>query len=192
MLQNPYCLVSKVMKSRYFEQGNFLEAVPGKRPSYAWRSILFSRELLLPGLNKKIGNGRNTRVWTEQWLFDDRMRAPLIKNNFIDLNLYVKDLIDIPNIKWNGTRLRDLFYPEDITGIMKNQPMVWKDDFWIWMHNKSGDFSVKSAYWLACQTTKSDLILEAEMFPSLNGLKTQVWSLQIAPKIKTFLWRVIS
>lgn len=60
------------------------------------------------------------------------------------------------------------------------------------MHNKSGDFSVSSSYWLACQTQKADLIREAECLSSLNGLKNQVWSLAAPPKIKNFLWRVVS
>lgn len=131
-----------------------------------------------------IGDGVDTRVWTAQWLFDERMRAPLIKNYLIDLNLYVKDLIDGQTRKWKMAKLQDLFFPADVKLIVKQQPVVWKQDFWVWMHTKSGDFSVKSAYWLACQTQKADLILKAECLPSLNGLKNQVWSLRTSPNIK--------
>lgn len=51
---------------------------------------------------------------------------------------------------------------------------------------------MKSDYWLACQSQKAQLIFEAESLPSLNCLKNQVWSLSTSPKIKTFLWRMIS
>lgn len=39
ILNNPDSLFAKVFKSRYFENGEFLSAKNGSRPSYAWRSI---------------------------------------------------------------------------------------------------------------------------------------------------------
>lgn len=51
---------------------------------------------------------------------------------------------------------------------------------------------MKSCYWLAWNTSRADLIWNAEMKPSLNELKKEVWSLKTSPKIRTFLWRVLS
>lgn len=52
ILQNPRCLCSRFMKSRYFDQGDFLSSQVGKKPYFAWRSILFGRDLLKTGLTK--------------------------------------------------------------------------------------------------------------------------------------------
>lgn len=70
--------------------------------------------------------------------------------------------------------------------------MVGVDDFFVWKHNRSGDFSVKSGYWLAAQIAKEPLIREACAQPSINSLKEQVWKLQTEPKIKVFLWKMLS
>ncbi|CAA7043074.1 unnamed protein product [Microthlaspi erraticum] len=157
LLQAPDCLFSRLFKSRYFADFEFLSSALGTRPSFAWRSILFGRNLLLKGLKRMVGDGQSIRVWIDPWIEDNIMRCPWMKNPNIDL-----------------------------------MPAVHSTDFWSWRFNKNGDFSVKSAYWLACQFNKSDAQREAEIQPSFNGIKEKIWFLQTAPKVKTFLWRVLS
>jgi len=57
---------------------DFLSATKGNRPSYAWQSILFGRELLCRGLKRVIGNGEQTNVWIDNWIFDGKSRRPRI------------------------------------------------------------------------------------------------------------------
>ena len=192
ILQNPTCLFARVMKSIYFEDTEILYATLGSRPSFVWRSILHGRQLLMQGLRKMIGNGQSSLVWVDPWLFDVSMRVPFMKNIFVNLNLRVTDLIDFPNRCWNLERLEDLFYPRDMNLILMNKPVVSKDDFWCWLHTRNGDYSVKSGYWLANRLHNSDLIAAAELRPSLNDLKVQVWFLHTTPKIKCFIWRALS
>lgn len=64
----------------------------------------------------------------------------------------------------------------------QKQPVLWKEDFWVWQHNRGGDFSVKYGYWLACQINKASIITKAYMKPSLNDLKCQVWALGMGPQ----------
>lgn len=104
----------------------FLEATTGTRPSFAWQSIVFGRELLCKGFKKIIGNGENTRVWTESWLFDGRMRMSLMKNPLVDLNLKVKELIDFQRRDWKMEVLNELFYPADVALITAKKPVVTK------------------------------------------------------------------
>lgn len=51
---------------------------------------------------------------------------------------------------------------------------------------------MKSGYWLAAKEKNKDLLLEAEARPSLNELKSACWKVHTSPKIKTFLWKVLS
>ncbi|XP_019085587.1 PREDICTED: uncharacterized protein LOC109126474 [Camelina sativa] len=94
ILQDEDCLFAKFIKSRYFPDTDFLNAVLGDRPSFAWRSILHGRNLLKRGLRQMVGNGAKISVWTTRWLLDGVMRAPLMKNVIFDLDLLVKDLLD--------------------------------------------------------------------------------------------------
>ncbi|KAG7590131.1 Reverse transcriptase zinc-binding domain [Arabidopsis suecica] len=192
LLQNPNCLFSKLIKSRYFPQSEFLDSCLGSRPSFGWRSIQHGRELLKHGLRKRVGNGESINVWTDYWLDDNGLRAPWIKNPIINIDLKVCDLIDARRRDWDIDKLQEQFYPDDVALIRANRPVVAVDDFWIWKHNRSGDFSVKSGYWLAAQLFKPDIIAAATQQPSINELKIQVWKLKTEPKIKVFLWKVLS
>lgn len=59
LIFSPDLLVSKVIKARYFASSSFMEAELGKKPSYFWRSYMWSRELLGKGLRMRIGNGES-------------------------------------------------------------------------------------------------------------------------------------
>lgn len=78
------------------------------RPSYAWRSLLFGRELLQKGLLKSIGDGRSTSVWTEKWIMDETPRRPINKQLCYDVNLRVSALVN-ENGRWNEIFLQELF-----------------------------------------------------------------------------------
>lgn len=65
IVQDPFSLCARFLKSRYFDQEKFLCSIPGTRPSFAWRSILHGRDLLMKGLQKNIGNRRSICVWSE-------------------------------------------------------------------------------------------------------------------------------
>lgn len=75
---------------------------------------------------------------------------------------------------------------------MKNQPVTTKEDYWVWKFNKSGAYSVKSGYWLAARAKHKEALILVEALPSLNPLKAQIWKVQTAPKIRTFLWKALS
>ncbi|AAG03119.1 F5A9.24 [Arabidopsis thaliana] len=192
LLHFPDCLLSRLLKSRYFDATDFLDAALSQRPSFGWRSILFGRELLSKGLQKRVGDGASLFVWIDPWIDDNGFRAPWRKNLIYDVTLKVKALLNPRTGFWDEEVLHDLFLPEDILRIKAIKPVISQADFFVWKLNKSGDFSVKSAYWLAYQTKSQNLRSEVSMQPSTLGLKTQVWNLQTDPKIKIFLWKVLS
>ncbi|XP_013731064.2 uncharacterized protein LOC106434754 [Brassica napus] len=194
MITQPEGLLQSFLKSRYFPTGDFLYAAEGIRPSFGWRSLLHGRALLIKGLQKRIGNGENTCVWTDRWVNDpvEGLRAPWMMNNHFEVNHKVASLIDNTSKRWNVEALLQVFAIGDIEILLRNQPAVNREDFYAWKFNKSGKFSVKSAYWLACDTKTRENCPEMLALPSLNPLKDSIWKVLTAPKIRIFIWKSLS
>lgn len=76
--------------------------------------------------------------------------------------------------------------------ILRNQPIMERTDFFTWKFNKSGQMTVKSAYWLASSQKSSNNFPEIFMEPSINVLKERVWKVKTLPKIRVFLWKSLS
>lgn len=187
ILNNPSALITRIYKARYFAHREFLTCGVGKRPSYAWKSIIFGRELLQKGLMKGIGNGRSTAVWCDKWIMDTQPRRPVSKEHTIDLNLNVSELIDAHG-SWDMSKLNTLFPIADVHRILSICPSLTNNDFWFWAYTKSGAYVVKSG----------SVFIEKEkhLFPTSldesNEQKSRVWNIKTVPKIKFFFWRVLS
>lgn len=164
----------------------------GKRPSYAWRSIIHGRELLVKGLTKMIGNGKSMSVWGDPWILEGAGRIPLMKNIFINLDLKVSDLLDISTGFWDGDMLDELFFPKDVLLILKRKPVTNQEDYWVWDHNKGGEYTVKSGHWLANNEKNALLIHEMSALPSINAMKEEIWAIRGPLKLKNFMWRAIT
>lgn len=194
LINQPESLMARFIKSRYHPHVEFLDAAMGSRPSFGWRSLLYGRELLQKGLKWQVGNGQNTRVWLDKWVEDPimGMRAPWFKNTTWDVNLMASSLIDLQRRTWDVHALQEVFVPGDIDLILSKQPVVSHRDSFTWKHNKSGNLTVKSAYWLAQNLKIQESQPEALALPSLNPLKERVWKIFTAPKIKIFVWKALS
>lgn len=144
VLNNPQCLLVRFLKSIYFPDGDFLSAPMGGRPSYAWRSLLFGRELLQKGLQQRFGNGHMTLVWSDKWVDDSitGLRAPWRKNITFDVNLRADSRLLI----WN---------PED--GISRSLEICLCQGMWRSSINVSQ--FVREMISLPGFTTKMDLFL---------------------------------
>ncbi|XP_050222740.1 uncharacterized mitochondrial protein AtMg00310-like [Mercurialis annua] len=70
LLNNQESLCFKVLSAKYFPSGNFLDASIGNNPSYTWRSIFATKDMMRSGVRRGIGSGLKTRVWSDPWLVD--------------------------------------------------------------------------------------------------------------------------
>ena len=61
LLTNPHSLVARVYKAKYYPYGDVLNSKLGSNPSYAWRSIFNSVEVIRKGT-------RLIHIWEDKWL----------------------------------------------------------------------------------------------------------------------------
>ena len=182
-------LLARVYKARYYSQKTIIEATSGYRPSYAWRSNVFGKELLECGLIKTIGNGQSTGVWTDKWLVDRFPRRPINNELLMDLELKVSSLITAQG-KWNLELLNKLFPASDVIQIRSFPPEPQVEDRCVWAYTKDGQYSVKSGNWVLNREAAAMDIVSDET-KALNKVKENVWLTNTAPKIRLFLWRAL-
>lgn len=104
--------------------------------------------MLERGLIKSIGDGHNTFIWADKWVFDEVPRRPINKETMIDLNLKVAHLMTSQG-EWNLHLLNELFPLGDVVRIRLFPPAPNLKDRAVWAFTNDGKYSVKSGNWLA-------------------------------------------
>lgn len=85
LITHPESLLARMVKAKYFPTGSFLTAHLGHNPSYTWRSLHSTQNLLKLGYRWRVGDGSNINIWEEPWLHSTpphRIVAP--GNIFLD------------------------------------------------------------------------------------------------------------
>lgn len=60
--------MAKILKSRYFDDTNVLNAPLKKKASHIWKSLFQGRNLLKEGLRFVSGYGSMVNAWYDPWL----------------------------------------------------------------------------------------------------------------------------
>lgn len=189
ILQNPGCLMSRVLKARYFPNGDILSATPKKKASYVWKSILYGRDLVRQEMKYIIGDGTHVNIWSDPWLKDHPPRPPRSRHAQPGV-IKVHELFSDNGRIWNEEKIREVVVAEDVE---KNLSIKLcssaENDLLGWHYNGEGIYLVKSGYWLSSHPPL------AEQLPPIHGsniLKQRIWKTKVSPKIRHFLWRLNS
>lgn len=185
-LVSPTSLASRVFQAKYYPNSDFLTAELGNNPSFVWRSIWSAQSLVKLGCQRTIGNGMSTSILKHPWLPDPV--NPFVTSNALGLdNKVVNSLTDIHDTSWDIPLVHDMFNPRDahlILGIpLSSLP---NDDCWSWKGERSGSFSVRSAYDML-QVGK-----HGQKNQPNSGFWHRLWHLKIPPKVKNFMWRAVT
>lgn len=108
-------LWARFFKGRYFKHCDVMEASLGTKPSYIWRSLIWSRDLLGKGLlwrvgdDNVIGSIRDARFpGLPIGQIKSRLATPTSVSKFITTNR-----------SWNEELLRDYFLSYEVEGILQ-------------------------------------------------------------------------
>ena len=102
------------MEAKYYQGGNFLDSDLGNKPSFAWRSIHSSCELLKEGLIWRVGNGEQVQIWKDKWLPQPSTYMVQSPPVLLYPNALVSELIDKDTQWWKLNILENLFLKEEI------------------------------------------------------------------------------
>jgi hypothetical protein len=187
--QQPNSFLSKIMEAKYYRGGQFLDSNLGTRPSYAWRSIHSSRDLIKEGLIWRIGSVTQVRIWKDKWLPQPATYMVLSPPVLLDSNTLVCELIDRDTNWWNIPMLKNIFVDEEINLILSLPISVANQgDKQIWRGTKNGLFSVKRAYFIKKEMERKE---EAESSSRKGSSRVwrEIWKLKLPNAEKKFLWR---
>ena len=102
----------------------------------------------------------------------------------------VSSFIDEDTKHWKADRVRALFYPFEAETILKI-PLSYSlpNDSIIWLGNKRGVFSVKSAYYVALALVEEPSMGECSSGDYRALLWRKMWHLKLLTKVRIFAWR---
>ncbi|CAA7024087.1 unnamed protein product [Microthlaspi erraticum] len=192
LIHYPSSLLARILKGRYYRNSPPLAVEKSNAPSYGWNSILAAKDLLKHGLRRTIGTGENTYVWKDPWIPTTPPRPPADSGMMQDPMLRVSTLVDPVTKEWKLDKLSDLFTVNDIHAILSLKPSVsQRQDSYCWVPTKSGLYSVRTGYILAIHN-KEQLSKQVMSQPSVDALKSKVWTLKTTEKLKHFIWQALA
>jgi hypothetical protein len=189
LFQNPNSMVAKVLQEKYYPGGTFLDSRLGNRPSFAWRSIWNSKQLLNEGLLWRVGDGTSIRVWKDKWINVPSTYSIQSPVRLLHGDSTVSELIDVDTRWWKIDLIHEIFSKEEAE-IICGIPIcpVRQSDRRVWAGTKNGDFSVRSAYHLAREIYEAGRGSCSDSSVRIQQWK-YIWSTRGPMVVKTFLWQ---
>jgi hypothetical protein len=172
LLAYPDSLCARVLRAKYFHQGNLLDIAPASEASNTWRAIDYGVELLQCGAIYRVGNGESICIWRYNWI----RRPPNLKpsGSIKTCRLWrVSQLMREGMNNWDEAKIRRFFQPWDVEEVLKIKiPACKGPDIIAWHFERYGVFSVRSAYRLVLTRATN---LDGEGSSSAPGGDRAVW-----------------
>ena len=118
MINNLNSLCHRVFKARFFPTCSILEAMDSNTGSYAWKSILSARDVILKGMVWRIGNGQNIRIKEDRWL-PVSPKSPITSPlPTVAVETKVQTLINLELGVWRADHVNQLFLLQEVAAIL--------------------------------------------------------------------------
>jgi hypothetical protein len=135
------------------------------------------------GIVWRIGNGQNVHIWRDRWIAREPSGGLITTKGRCRLK-WVSELISL-NGTWDIKKIRQYFLPVDVVEIQKIKLSPRLDeDFVAWAPEKSGIFSVRSAYKLASDEACNSMVASTSIRP--DGTRegwNYIWKSSAPPKV---------
>jgi ribonuclease HI len=184
-----------MLKAVYFPNTDILQANIGSNPSQIWRALCEGRDVLSMGLIRRIGDGRTTNVWNENWVPRNFNLRPVCAKTR-EPPQRVSEFMCATTRTWKEEVLNQHLIPMDVEAV-KTIPIshTMQPDFWAWHYEKNGIFTVRSAYKMIVEIKQRRLDwLEGRTATSNSEEKEKqwknLWKVKVPAKLKIFAWRL--
>lgn len=145
IVNEPECLMARVLRARCFRNKSFFEVgcLSGS-PNAIWHSIWIESEVIRNGSRRRVGDGKDTWVWKSPWLPSPENGLVSIEMNQLVGGFRVLDLILSESRSWDVVNINNLLNDRDrgLILFIKLSNIV-ENDGWSWTGDKSGKYSVK-------------------------------------------------
>lgn len=189
IMDNPSCLLARVLKGKYFQDQEFLQATTPASCSHGWRGIMIGSDLIKEQLGWAIGNGKNVSGWNDDWLSTVGPERPVGPAPEVETNLRVSDLMSSETKDWDRQKIERSF-PLLLGNILSIKPSKkGGEDKLIWLKHKSGAYTTKTRYYSAREKHQQQLDNNSEATITQEWLN-EVWKITTAPKLKLFIWKI--
>jgi hypothetical protein len=192
LIHFPDSLCARLLKARYFPNGEFIDTVFPADSSPSWKGVEFGLELLKKGLIWRVGSGNQIRIWRHYWI----PRIPTMKVTGKKVNCrlrWVSQLMRPDDREWDEALIKRVLLDHDAEEILKIRiPEIRVEDILTWHYEKSGIFTVRSSYRVALQDFLGEQNIGCTS-TSTNGscrIWEKLWSTPVPQKIKNFAWRL--
>ncbi|GJN37276.1 hypothetical protein PR202_gb26210 [Eleusine coracana subsp. coracana] len=192
LLCEPDSFCARVLRSKYYPDGKLLSATMKKGSSFTWQSVLTGLECFKRGYVWRVGDGKQIHIWNDNWIpTSNNLKIQTPHGN--NLVTTVDELIDPITGRWDENLIRDLFWDIDVNRILQIPLIDGREDLVAWHYNRSGLFTVRSAY--HCQWKHKFGSNPLPNYTSGAGPRQvwpQLWKLKVPSKIKMFGWRFLN
>jgi hypothetical protein len=118
LLQKPNSVCARLMKAKYYTNGNLLDTIFVKNASASWKGVEHGLELLKKGTIWRVGNGSKIRIWRDNWISRDGLLKVTGKKKNSRLKR-VRSLFGDGINGWNNQLVNDIFLPHDAEQTLK-------------------------------------------------------------------------
>ncbi|KAL0392808.1 UNVERIFIED_CONTAM: hypothetical protein Sradi_2503600 [Sesamum radiatum] len=188
----PELLLGQLLKVRYYPDFSILEAELGSRPSFIWRSVSYSKPIILAGHRWRIGDGHTVKIWIYPWIPGNSSYRSSLHLEPLPPPKTVNHLFTAKGGDWNVPLIESMFPAHDAQAILCIPICrTGMQDEIIWHYTQSGSLLVKSAYHLACHNDRhSNPSSSHSNSPYFRTGWMSIWNTKIPNKIKVFAWRL--
>ncbi|XP_042954684.1 uncharacterized protein LOC122291103 [Carya illinoinensis] len=143
-------LLHRIFKARYFPTSSFKDSKLGGAPSFVWRGIWEAKTNLLKGCRWRVGNGISINIWTDYWRPNHKLvpvTTTTATSSISTMENHVASLMMQNPRRWDMKKVRSLIPAREANEVLcVRLPSENVPDTLVWEHEKSGMYSVKSAY----------------------------------------------